>query len=206
MGWARAITDRARAPSGTVAMNERHFHAGPERLRSPERLALLETERVAALALEGLRNPSVLDVGTGTGVFAEAFAPSARKVVGMDPDAGLLALAATHVPTAQFHEGTAEALPFDNASFDLVFLGHVLHETDDPAAALREARRVSRGRVAVLEWPWASEGSGPPLEHRLMPEQVERFARDAGFLSIERIRLKHMDFYRLDAAQHQGTP
>ena len=33
-------------------------------------------------------------------------------------------------------------------------LGHVLHETDDPVAALVEARRAARLRVVVLEWPY----------------------------------------------------
>ncbi len=185
-------------------MHERRFNAGPERLRSPERLALLEAHHVAELSLEGLPDPSVLDVGTGTGVFAEAFAARASKVVGVDPDAELLTLARGHVPKAQFQEGRAEALPFDDASFGLVFLGHVLHETDDPVAALREARRVARVRVAILEWPWIRENQGPPLEHRLAPEQVERFAREAGFPAVERIPMKHMDYYRLDVPRPGG--
>ena len=101
------------------------------------------------------------------------------------------------MPGADFREGIAESLPFENGSFDLVFLGHVLHETDDPVAALREARRVARLRVAILEWPYRREEHGPPLEHRLRPRRIASLARAAGFTSIERIRMSHMDFYRL---------
>jgi ubiquinone/menaquinone biosynthesis C-methylase UbiE len=178
-------------------MHEKRFHGGPERLRSSERLALLETERVVSLSLEGLTSPRVLDVGTGTGVFAEAFAGAAAAVTGIDPNPELLAAARDFVPNVTFREGVAEALPFPEHSFEVVFLGHVLHETDDPLTALREAQRVARRRVAILEWPWKRQDQGPPLEHRLRPARIRRLAGEAGFRSIERIRLASMDFYRL---------
>jgi 2-polyprenyl-3-methyl-5-hydroxy-6-metoxy-1,4-benzoquinol methylase len=53
---------------------ERRFHKKAELLRSSERIALLEADRVVRSYLEGLPVQSVLDVGTGTGLFAEAFA------------------------------------------------------------------------------------------------------------------------------------
>ena len=177
--------------------HERRFHGGAERLRAPERVALLETESVTRLCAEGIDAVSVLDVGTGSGIFAEAFAARSLGVTGIDPDPDLLALARALVPTAEFQEGVAEKLPFENGSFDLVFLGHVLHETDNPAGALAEARRVSRKRVAVLEWPYRSETMGPPLAHRLEPSRIIELARLAGFQKVERIELTHMDFYRL---------
>ena len=49
--------------------HERRFHGGPDRLRAPERIALMEVPRVAALSSEGLTIQTALDVGTGTGVF-----------------------------------------------------------------------------------------------------------------------------------------
>ena len=176
--------------------NERRFHGGPERLRSPERLALLETARVVQLCREGIDLQSVLDVGTGTGVFAEAFRQGSLRVAGIDPDADLLAHARRFVPDGVFQVAVAENLPFEEGSFDLVFLGHVLHETDDPVRALSEARRVARARVVVLEWPFRAEDRGPPLAHRISPERVLQAAQTAGLTSMERIALAHMDFYR----------
>lgn len=175
----------------------RRFHGGPERLRSPGRVALLETSRVVGLCLEGGGIASVLDVGTGTGIFAEAFAPLAARVAGLDADAGLLERARGLVAGVEFLEGVAERLPFADRSFDLAFLGHVLHETDDPAEALREAGRVAVLRVAVLEWPYLAEEIGPPLEHRLEPARIEALAREAGLGSVDRIGLGHMDLYRI---------
>jgi ubiquinone/menaquinone biosynthesis C-methylase UbiE len=103
------------------------------------------------------------------------------------------------VPGAQFSEGIAESLPFPDSSFDLVFLGLVLHETDDTLRALTEARRVSRLRVAVVEWPYRVEEHGPPIEHRLEPARVMELARSAGLRSVERLTLSHTELFRMSA-------
>jgi ubiquinone/menaquinone biosynthesis C-methylase UbiE len=158
---------------------------------------LFRSPRVVQLRMEATDVRSVLDVGTGAGVFAQVFVERSLKVTGIDPNSELLAAARTAVPAGIFIEATAEALPFADGSFDLVFLGQVLHETDDPEAALREARRVARLRVAILEWPYKSEDKGPPLEHRLRPEQIAEAARRAGFTAVERIELTRMDYYRM---------
>jgi len=55
--------------------HERRFHGGAERLRAPERVALLETEAVTRLCVEGIDAVTILDVGTGTGIFAEHLLP-----------------------------------------------------------------------------------------------------------------------------------
>ena len=176
--------------------HERRFPLGPDKLRTPERLALLERARVVLLCREGARLVSALDVGTGTGVFAETFAGDSLQVTGIDPNTGFLDVARGLTPSVEFREGVAEHLPFEDRSFDLVFLGQVLHETDDPAAALREARRVARKRVALLEWPFRSEEIGPPLAHRMESSRILELAKSAGFDSIEKIELARLDFYR----------
>ena len=177
--------------------HERRFHGTDDRLRAPDRIARLEVPRVVELSLAGLTATSVLDVGTGTGVFAEAFVAAGLAVTGIDTNVDLLSVARDFAPTAQFREAPAEQIPFPDGSFDLVFLGHVLHEADDPLAALREARRVMRQRVAILEWPYRDEPHGPPLAHRLSPATVADLATKAGFQSVEAIELEHLDLYRL---------
>ncbi len=93
-------------------MHERRFRGAPDRLRSVERIALLEVERVVALSVEGLAVKTVLDVGTGTGVFAEAFSKLALRVTGIDTNPELLAVARGYVPGGQFREAPAEKIPF----------------------------------------------------------------------------------------------
>jgi len=178
--------------------HERRFHGGPERLRSPERLAMMEPARVAALSVEGLAVREMLDIGTGTGVFAEAFAERGISATGVDVNEGLLALARELVPAGRFVEAPAEKLPFPDGSFDLVFLGLVLHEADDALAALKEARRTARLRVAVLEWPYREEPQGPPLAHRMKPETIATLAESAGYSKVENIPHGKLELYLLD--------
>ena len=185
-------------PNGHDSKNhDRRFHGQPERLRSAERLALLDVERVVSLSLEGLEAHSALDVGCGTGLFTEAFINKGVDTTGIDVNADMLAIARDEVPSAQFREAPAEKLPFNAGVFDLVFLGHLLHETDKPLEALKEAHRVAIARVVVLEWPYRHEAPGPPLAHRLRSEVIEDLAHQAGFSMVERIQLKHVDLFRL---------
>jgi ubiquinone/menaquinone biosynthesis C-methylase UbiE len=177
--------------------HERRYGGGADRLRSPERLAMLELPRVVSLCLDGMGGSSALDVGTGSGLFAEAFSAAGLESTGLDVNEELLAAARDKVPSCRFVEGVAELLPFPDASFDLVFMGLVLHKADDAAAVLREARRVARRLVAVLEWPYRQEAGGPPIAHRLAPETIARLASEAGFLSVEAIRLDRLDLYKL---------
>jgi ubiquinone/menaquinone biosynthesis C-methylase UbiE len=181
----------------TEKKHERRFHGDAEDLRSAERIALLEVNRVVTLSVEGLATPRVLDVGTGTGIFAEAFAAKGFAVTGIDTNIGLLQAAGRLVPAAAFKQAAAEHIPYGDGAFEVVFLGHVLHETDDPVGALREARRVTTKRVVVLEWPYVPEEQGPPIEHRLSQEAIGDMAGLAGLGHVEVLKLAHMYLYRM---------
>ncbi|WP_448624695.1 class I SAM-dependent methyltransferase [Geodermatophilus sp. URMC 64] len=119
---------------------------------------------VARRFVTGLAGPPGrrwLDVGCGTGALAGAVlayaAPAA--VVGVDPSPDFVAHAAAHVtdPRAAFREGSAQALPLDDASVDVVVSGLVLNFVPDPAAALAEMSRVvtAGGTVAAYVWDYA---------------------------------------------------
>jgi ubiquinone/menaquinone biosynthesis C-methylase UbiE len=180
-----------------------HHHPGHrfdqiERLRSPERLERLEVNRVADLALEGASYQSVLDIGTGSGIFAEVFAGRGLTVTGIDANPEMLEAARTFLPTGDFRQAAAESLPFPDQSFDLAFMGLVLHETDDLYKALQEAYRVCKTRLAILEWPYAEQDFGPGLEERLRPEYIETLAKQAGFERSEIIPLNSLGLYRFE--------
>ena len=178
-------------------MHDKHYKAPQEKLRAPERIRLLEIEHVVKLSLSGSNIKTVLDVGCGTGLFSEAFVKENLKVTGIDIDPGMIETANSHVPKAAFQEGTAEYIPFPDDSFDLVFLAHVLHESDDPLLVLSESNRVSRNAVCILEWPYQQEAQGPPLEHRLPIETIQEWISEVGFHDWNYSRLIHMDFYKL---------
>ena len=181
-------------------MNERVFNKDHTQLRDKGRTALLEIDRVVGLSIEHLKAKTVLDVGTGTALFAEAFARHGLKVAGIDISETMIDEAKRLVPTGEFKIGSAEKIPYESQSFDIVFLGHVLHETDDAALALSQARRVGRKRVAILEWPYMEQEKGPPLSHRLKPEDIARFAKQAGLGNVQAIPLRYLSLYLMDIA------
>jgi SAM-dependent methyltransferase len=184
--------------------NHHHGHRFQhvERLRSPERVQRLEVERVVQLALEGISVKSVLDIGTGTGLFAEAFANRGLTVSGIDPNPEMLEAARSHVPGADFRQATAEAIPFPDGTFELAFMGLVLHETDDLLKAIQEASRVAQARLIILEWPYIQQDFGPGLEERLQPAQLLNLAAQAGLSAGETIPLEDLLLYRFDKADH----
>ncbi len=179
-------------------MHERRYHRPVERLRDPERVGRLQVSRVVDLVLEGLQAGSALDVGTGSGLFAEAFAAKGLRVGGVDAEAEMIHAAEGFVPDGAFKVGTAEDLPFPAGEYDLVFLGLVLHETDDPFQALQEAGRVARLRVAALEWPYRDAEFGPPLSDRLPETRVREMAARAGLSALGPVDLGGVALYRFD--------
>ena len=179
-------------------MHEKRFEGSIERLRSPERVGRLDVERVVDLCLENAQPENMLDVGTGTALFAEAFAKHGLQVAGVDANPDMLPAASQYVPAGDFRQGTAEALPWPDASFDLVFLGVVLHESDDVLQTLKEARRVARQQVCILEWPYRDGVIGPPLAHRLNPEELVELFEKAGYRKWNMLELTDTVLYRLE--------
>jgi demethylmenaquinone methyltransferase/2-methoxy-6-polyprenyl-1,4-benzoquinol methylase len=103
----------------------------------------------------------VLDVATGTAAVAvELVRQHGCRVVGLDQSSEMLASARGRVDDAgladriQLMEGTAEALPFPDRSFDGLTFTYLLRYVDDPAATLAELARVVRpgGVIAGLEF------------------------------------------------------
>jgi SAM-dependent methyltransferase len=103
----------------------------------------------------------VLDVACGTGVIARLAAPQvgvAGQVRGLDINAEALAVARSLPPppgaSITWHEGSAVAMPFADATFDLVLCQQGLQFFPDRPAALREMHRVLApgGRVTLSVW------------------------------------------------------
>lgn len=97
--------------------------------------------------------PTLCDVGCGSGQAMSEFKQAGYDVVGIEPDASARNLA-SRIGTV--FEGTAEALPdaIADRQFDVVFLSHVLEHCIDPAAALRNVKRLlAPGGTAILEVP-----------------------------------------------------
>lgn len=97
----------------------------------------------------------ILDVGCGSGGLARLLVEEGAEVTGVDPNPQALTTARTLAPAARFEEANAEALPFEDAAFDVVLIVNALHHIplDAMDRALAEAARVTRpgGWLIVLE-------------------------------------------------------
>lgn len=170
-------------------MNTKVYNGSVERLRRVERIQVMQVERVVELCLQHGDFKTVLDCGTGSGVFAEAFQKKGLIVVGIDLNPEMIAAARAYVPGGRFNVARLERLPFREKSFDLVFFAHSLHEAGDLGSALAEAKRVARRHVMALEWSMRCKLHGPPIGHRIRIGHLRRELKRLKFqpLTIESI-------------------
>jgi SAM-dependent methyltransferase len=110
--------------------------------------------RVLGAVLDGIDLPPaarLLDAGCGSGRTLDDLARYGL-VSGMELNP--LGVTAARARGHEVREGRVEAIPYEDASFDLVTCLDVIEHTDDDAVSLRELRRVTRpGGVLVVTVP-----------------------------------------------------
>ncbi|MBW8814786.1 MAG: class I SAM-dependent methyltransferase [Caulobacterales bacterium] len=118
----------------------------------------------------------VLELGIGMGLNLAFYDPArVESVTGVDPAAELRAVAeaAPRDPAlkVKVEDGTAEALPFEAASFDCAVCTFTLCSVQGPAAALSEARRVLKpgGRFLFCEHGLAPDPGVARWQRRIEP-------------------------------------
>jgi demethylmenaquinone methyltransferase/2-methoxy-6-polyprenyl-1,4-benzoquinol methylase len=123
----------------------------------------------------------VLDVATGTGDVAIALASEfpELEVVGVDPSDGMLRVGQEKVKAQEritLEAGDAQALRFDDGSFDGATIAFGIRNVPDRDAGLREMTRVVRpgGHVSVLELSEPKAGLFSTLARLWIREAVPR--------------------------------
>jgi SAM-dependent methyltransferase len=112
-------------------------------------------ERLAALGVGG-PGQRTLDLGTGTGTLARGLALRGARVIGLDPARSMLVEGRrlggdAGAPVV----ARAEALPFADASLDVVAAGQCWHWFDRPRAAAEVRRVLVRGgALAICHYDW----------------------------------------------------
>lgn len=156
----------------------------------------------------------VLDVSTGGGHTALAFAPRVQKVIATDLTPEMLAAAEKHArgqgaANIEYRVADAEALPFGEAEFDLVTNRIALHHYPDARRAIAEMTRVLKpgGLLALVDnvvppdrqiagYINAFEKLRDPSHHWCYPVvRLETYLTDAG-LNVEHVETdaKEMEF------------
>lgn len=118
----------------------------------------------------------VLELGVGMGLNLRFYDPAkVSEVMGVDPSPELraAACAAERDPAlkVKVEDGTAEALPFEDKSFDTVVCTFTLCSVCAPPAALAEARRVLKpgGRFLFCEHGLAPDAGVAKWQRRIEP-------------------------------------
>ena len=126
----------------------------------------------------------VIDIGTGTGVLARAAlrrVGSAGSVIAVDPNEGMLAVAARLAPDLDIRRGVAEQLPVVDSEMTCTTCQFALMFVEDRARAISEMARVTRpgGRVAVATWAAIEESPGYAAMVGLLDEVLGDWAAEA---------------------------
>ncbi|ANE43407.1 class I SAM-dependent methyltransferase [Deinococcus puniceus] len=138
---------------------------------------------------------TLLDVGTGPGEFPGRLRAQGHtgRLVGVDLSAGMVEQARAHQPGVEFLQASADALPFADATFDVVTARHMLYHVPDVTAALTEFRRVLKpgGRfLAVtnastyMSELWAAVAEAATLEPSLDAVRASRGSFAAAFSEL----------------------
>jgi ubiquinone/menaquinone biosynthesis C-methylase UbiE len=148
----------------------------------------VDLERLSAIASDQ-RPARALDLGCGAGHASFALARGgARRITALDPSSKMLAVVAQE-SAARGHQsietcvGSAEALPYENDTFDLVVTRYSAHHWANVAKAIAECARVTvpGGRLIVID---AIAPETPLLDTCL---QVIEFLRDASHVRDYRV-------------------
>jgi ubiquinone/menaquinone biosynthesis C-methylase UbiE len=123
----------------------------------------------------------VLEIGVGSGLNLAFYDRNrVERVIGIDPSAQLLARASERAKTApvpvELVTGSAELVPFPDASFDSILTTYTLCSVDDVPRVLGELRRVLRpnGELIFVEHGVAPD-PGPRRIQRLLTPAWSRF-------------------------------
>ncbi|HZU92169.1 MAG TPA: class I SAM-dependent methyltransferase [Microbacterium sp.] len=136
---------------------------------------------------------SLLDVGSGDGTLADAWANAGWTVTACEPESTMRDVARRQHPHLEVVDGKLPVLPFDDNSYDVVVANFVLNHVASPRAAAAELRRVSRGPVVATiwssspSWLWAEITSRAGLEPHTtaaLPADEDFERTPAGFVGM----------------------
>lgn len=127
-------------------------------------LSNLSKQSIGALldAVEATAGARILDVATGAGYVAYEASRRGANSVGIDFSAAQVQMARGMYPQVYFEQADAQALPFEEESFDAVVNAFGMCHFPEPDLALREAFRVLKrgGSLAFTVWDMPERAVG----------------------------------------------
>jgi SAM-dependent methyltransferase len=102
-------------------------------------------------------SPRVLDLGAGTGKLTRLIAARGLDVTAVEPSDGMREQLHEALPGVTALNGSAEQIPLDDASVDVVLVAQAWHWVDVPRASVEVARVLAVGGRLGLIWNHGDE-------------------------------------------------
>jgi len=123
----------------------------------------------------------VVDLAAGTGQLSRRLVARGQHVVAVEPAKNMRAVLQSLVPRIRVLDGTAEHIPLEDATVDVVVVGNAFHHFDRDRAFAEIRRVLGPGGLLALFWAWPLED-----EQRVIPGMEEIYeAADAARGSSE---------------------
>lgn len=169
---------------------------------NPKNISKLESEErykalppIDTLFKTGLESGfSVADIGCGSGYFSIPAAKFVQpnQVFAVDISPEML----NHVNAKKIDQDLknlevvqmeASVIPLKNDSFDFTLCAFVAHEVQYINSFIDELLRITKpgGKLVIIEWQAKATPTGPPLDHRLDPETLNKHINSSFVTSKE---------------------
>ncbi len=175
-------------------------------LKATEDAGLRDIRREALSGATG----RTIDIGAGTGANLPLFPVAVNELVLAEPDPHMLKKLRPRTGDAKASvevvQAGAEALPFEDGSFDTAVFTLVLCTVPSPAAALAEAARVLRpgGKLIFVEHVRATDPGLARWQDRL--ERPWRFLGDGCHCNRDTVATIEASRFELDRVEHDRLP
>ncbi|MFC2159400.1 class I SAM-dependent methyltransferase [Actinomycetota bacterium] len=171
------------------------------KLISEKRKKILPAKKI--LLDIGLKGGDIFaDIGCGIGYFslpASKIVGNQGKVYAMDISQDMLDEMKTNIydkdiTNIELIKTSEDNLVILDNIINVAFASTVLHEVDGLSSILNEIKRimVNKGNFIIIEWNEVKKDLGPPIKHRIFPDELFKKLKKIGFHSIN---VKNMNEY-----------
>ena len=163
-------------------------------------------EKMYELIRPVVKDKTVLEVATGTGLIAKHIVKAAAHIEATDASVEMIAEAKRDNQSAKLHFSVQDMfrLPYADKSFDVVIVSNALHIVPQPEKALAEIHRVLKDDGVLIAPTFTHAGNsfsgkvrtffmklaGFPLHSKWTSEEYLRFLRQNGWAVRKSVVLK----------------
>lgn len=189
----------------------RHKHkfnpASKSKLDNPKRRGILPVDKILS-EINIQKNEKIADIGCGIGYFTFPMAGAVGnhgQVYAIDIEREMIEdvkekINENHIKNITPILSMENDLKLEDNTVNRGFLSTVFHEVNKPEDFLKEINRilVTGGKLDIIDWVKAETDSGPPIGHRLDPEEIKKDLEKTGFKDIKVINFNEY-FYIIRA-------